>query len=149
MTVDVIALDFYDGATEGFAKSVGSYEFCYFKLIAWDDAQDERLFAAVAISEIEYDELVSILTSSEAMPASSIWIPKWQFENDSTKNRADEIVGTIQNRLRSSGFLLLGLKVTDSATKIREFDGTLGQQIGQYLEADAPDDLSNWSKYFK
>ena len=149
MAVDVIALDFYDGATEGFVKSISRYGLCYFKLIAWDDTQDERLYAAISVAQNEYDELVSILKSSEPMPASSVWVPKWEFESDRAKNRADKIIDTIQNRLRLSGLLVLGVAVADSAAKIREFDEVVGQHVGKYLEVNSPDNLVDWSKYFE
>ncbi|MEM7348727.1 MAG: hypothetical protein AAF485_31235 [Chloroflexota bacterium] len=149
MTVEVIALDFFDGATEGFVRSLGDSGPCYFKLIAWDDTQDKRLFAAVAVTQDEYDELVSILASSEPIPTSDVWVPRWEFENNTAKNNADDFIDSIEDRLRSSGLLILGLGVTDSTAKIREYDKVLGQQVGEHIGDNKPDNLCNWSKYFE
>lgn len=147
--LEIIALDFYDGATEGFALSLGVYGPCYFKMLAWDDNQEQRLFALAKIDGALIEELITLLEPQESVPSSRIWIPKWKFRKAGEEKRADEIVGSSQDRLRSSGSLILGFAITDASAKEIEFDDEVARHVSQFLIATEPDKLSNWLSYFE
>jgi hypothetical protein len=147
--LEIIALDFYDGATEGFALSLGVHGPCYFKMLAWDDTQERRLFALAKIDGALIEELVTLLEPQERVPSSRIWIPKWKFHQAGEEKRADDIVSSSQDRLRLSGSLVLGSAITDASAKEIEFDGEVARHVGQFLITTEPDRLSNWLSYFE
>lgn len=53
--------DYYDGVTEGILETEDRVEFFYFKIIAWDNKQDVRLFIKIALEKSEYDSFRAIL----------------------------------------------------------------------------------------
>jgi len=80
--VEIIALEFYDGAKEGFALSVGNLGPSYFKLIAWDENQDQRLFVVISIAKLIFDTIFDLLSLGNDKPVSKMWLPNWTFRND-------------------------------------------------------------------
>lgn len=52
----VFAIDYYDGAIEGFSKLIGIEDILYFKKIWWDDFQNNRLFQGFIRSGHELKE---------------------------------------------------------------------------------------------
>jgi flagellar biosynthesis regulator FlaF len=75
-----LALDYYDGPTEGllFDKDESAF---YFKLVAWDSSLDQRVFA---VTKIERQQADDIWNSCEALetPRLPIWAPRLDL-NDS------------------------------------------------------------------
>ena len=93
--IEIIALDFYDGATEGFALSVGELGVAYFKLIAWDENQDQRLFVVVSIEKLIFNSIFRLLSFSNSAPSSSVWLPNWIFKNHQDETEENEIIDAI------------------------------------------------------
>lgn len=53
----MLVLDFYDGATEGFARIGETDNIVYFKKIWWDEHQDNRLFDGLVFPAAELKKL--------------------------------------------------------------------------------------------
>ena len=109
--IEIIALDFYDGATEGFALSVGELGVSYFKLIAWDENQDQRLFVVVSIEKLIFNSIFRLLSFSNSAPSSSVWLPNWSFKNHQDETEANEIIDASVTDIKSKGILVLGDQV--------------------------------------
>ncbi len=140
--VDIIALDFYDGATEGVALSIGDLGVSYFKLIAWDESQDQRLFVVISIAKLIFDTIFSLLSLSNDAPNSSVWSPKWIFSNDQDETQANDMINSCVNNLKSKGVLVLGDQVnSESITMFTINDAHVESIHGAMKE---PESLDGW-----
>lgn len=145
----VIAFDFYDGATEGLVHSVKQYSKCYFKLIAWDQSQDKRLYAVSEVDSLKYDKLLELLTQTQEKPSTPVWLLNWKFQSESDEREADNIIKSFQANLSSSKLLAFGEDICDSSLKLMEIDNKVIDKVNKALELDKPDDLSNWLAVLK
>ena len=57
--IKILALSYYDGATEGFIDGMWDSNIYFFKVVAWDQNQDERLYL---LGKVERDILPRIPT---------------------------------------------------------------------------------------
>ena len=81
----LLAVEYYDGPSAGIAfDAVGAS--VYFKLVAWDEDQWERIFA---VTEIESERALQVWTCFENVetPRVPIWVP-----NRGTDAKAEEVV---------------------------------------------------------
>ena len=141
---EVIALDFYDGATEGIAFAVRGCGNCYFKMIAWDQGQDERLYVVNEVVSSMYVQLLALLTRSQELPHVPVWLPEWKFQDDKDEQEANYIVSSCRQNLRLSKLLILGKDIKDASARTIAIDGQIVSEVIRVLEIDEPDDLANW-----
>lgn len=139
----VIAVDYYDGANEGFANGV-LQEHCYFKLIAWDPDQDQRLYAVVEISRLQYERVVSLLGNAQDVPSRPLWIPRWEFASLEDEQEINELLLQCRNRLVSEGVLLLARQIDELPTWKAEITDKLSPRVAAVLARGVPDDLELW-----
>lgn len=71
-----IAIDYYDGAIEGFISSFKHIGAVYFKIISWDELEDHRLFF---VAPIENEIFCEALANLERLGNSSRG--SWLFSN--------------------------------------------------------------------
>lgn len=134
----MVVLDFYDGVTEGFALSLGSPGPVYFKMLAWDADQDERLFAVVIVPLALYERLFRLVGSLE-------W-PVWDTLGESELKDIEKIVKDCRTRLISEGNFFLGPQLECSAQQ---------QPIGEIPNSKfsralrKPADLEEWLTLLK
>lgn len=141
---EVIAFDFYDGATEGIASSVKECGRCYFKLIAWDQGQDKRLYAVTKIDVSKYDQLFTLLTGSQEPPSLLVWIPEWKFRDKKDEQEANNLIDSFQIDMCSSKLLVFGKDISDDSIRIIRIDNQVMGKVKKILRLGKPDDLSNW-----
>lgn len=103
----LIAIGFYDGPTEGFAQGVEGIPVCFFKVVAWDENQDRRLYLLSRVDERTYEELVAILAKSQGI-LPNIWTPDWSFDEAAIELRANRIVDEARRSLAASALVALG-----------------------------------------
>ena len=114
----VIAINFYDGATEGFALFVKNYGACYFKLIAWDSNQDKRLYLVTKIDEFVFIRLLELLACKQKPLSTPVWLPNWVFSNDNDEKQANDIIDSCESNLQISSTLILGTQINSKLVKI-------------------------------
>ena len=146
---EIIALDFYDGATEGYIRELHNRGPYYFRMIAWDDSQEQRLFAATSVDQTEFDELVVLLKPDERSSSAVVWVPEWQFQDPSQEKRANNIVGSSQEKLQVSGVLILGSQITDSRAREIEYREDLARLVRQSLSANDVGRVGDWVRHFQ
>ena len=104
----VLALAYYDGATEGFLNGMDDDQVYFFKVVAWDHNQDRRLFLLGQVERVIYLELVDILAKTQRALIGSTWIPTWTFEDPETELRANNLVEISRRSLDTPASLALG-----------------------------------------
>lgn len=140
----VIALDYYDGEVEGLVASFHHYNHCYFKLVAWSQGQDKRLYSIIEVDVDMYNKLIRLLTLTQEQPSVPVWIPRWSFSKDSDEQEANRILGSFQKALFSSKLLVLGNSILDEALRSFQVNAQTLEMYNRVLIADSPDNLSSW-----
>lgn len=136
-----IALDYYDGVTEGFALSLRDLGAVYFKLIAWDDVQDDRLFATVPIDKSVFEKISNLL-SVDNQPSPSVWVTNPVFKNDHDDMEVGNIVESCQNDLRTKGILIKADAIDSETASLFELSDSLVESVEEALQN--PGALSDW-----
>lgn len=143
LEVGIIALDFYDGATEGFA-SLEKHGPCYFKLIAWDKNEDQRLFVAISITRWIFETVIRLLSVCNDLPSTKVWLPKWIFNNAHDEAEADKIIkSSYQVDLKSKAILVLGDQIDSASAKIFTIEDSLVGFVERAMQQQ-PDNLGDW-----
>jgi len=139
----VLALSYYDGATEGFLDETGVDQVYFFKVAAWDSGQDRRLYVLGQVAHAVYLELLEILAKSQKVPMSPTWIPNWVFENPEMEARANEIVQMGKQSIINPACLALGEDVIDAIMVERPTPQAMSSAIA-LAGGSAPGNLANW-----
>ncbi|MGH8081740.1 MAG: hypothetical protein ACREP7_14290 [Lysobacter sp.] len=148
MEPKVIAFDFYDGATEGFAESLLDGSDCYFALVAWDSDQDDRLYAAVKIERPLYARVKFLLGKTQAIPSLSVWLPRWEFAEAGDEREVSELTRSCRHRIGHDGHLLLTRHIGEQPTGMLTIHDELAPKVNGVLERGTPDDLALWREHF-
>lgn len=145
---EIIEIDYYDGATEGFTSlSIEGYSRCYFKVIAWDEGQYDRLFVVSKVNLGTYNRLVRLLVRGAGEAGAGATWPSttdWKVEYNADKKKADAIVESCKESLFSSNLLVLGTGINNASAQTYEISDALKREVKKVLESDKPDDLANW-----
>lgn len=70
----IIASRYYDGVMEGIGERTSDGDIVWFKAVAWDEEQWQRVFVVARVESSLARELVSLLESVEP-PRSPFWLP--------------------------------------------------------------------------
>ena len=140
---EILAIDYYDGAIEGFAVHRADDIVSYFRLLAWDRDQDERLFVDVDVSAKDLLRLEELLKASGQSPKQHTWIPEWRFTRSLDAAEADQIVEQCRRRLKEAGRFMLGSQPGVAKT-IAPVTRALQQHVEKAIERGAVDDLAHW-----
>ncbi len=145
----IIAIEYYDGATEGFAWSLKGMGACYFKLIAWDEEQDERLYAVTGIDSSLLDNLYRLLSNDDNQSITKIWIPIWSFRSKRDEIEANGLIEFCKNQLKSSWVLMYGKQIESESIKkvlIKDYSEI---DIKNILQNEQLDSLNKWLEKIK
>lgn len=143
----VIAFDFYDGATEGFAECLLDGSDCYFTLIAWDSDQENRLYAAAKVERTLYARVISLFGKVQEIPSLPVWIPRWEFADTIDESEASELVRSCRSRLSQEGSLLLTRQIGEKPSRMAPITADIAPKVGDILVRGTPDDLVPWLEY--
>lgn len=139
----VLALAYYDGATEGFLNGMGDDQVYFFKVIAWDKDQDRRLFLLGKVDRGIYLELLDILAKTQEVPIGSTWIAAWTFGSPEMHARADSLVVIGKRSLEAPACLAVGEDLLGTMEVVRP--NTLGLLNAISLAgASTPGNLADW-----
>jgi len=97
----VIALDYYDGEVEGFARCGG--ECSYFMRLCVDD-DDINEYVSISIECLLFDEIVDLLRYDGI----SVKVLVYSGSNDDLNKRLDELVPELRLQLQLAGRRLNG-----------------------------------------
>lgn len=118
LNLKIIALDFYDGPTEGLILSMKGYGACYFKLIAWSEDQNDRLFVLSKIDDSKFNRLHELLARRQKQTTFPVWLPEWKFRNKTEEKEANGLVHACQLGIHSTRSLVRGNDISDSSSKV-------------------------------
>lgn len=145
--VKIVALGFYDGATEGFTATLGAHGPCYFKMLAWDEHQDQRLFIAVSIERSSYELFLNMLPKEDDLESRvPVWIPRWVFDNASEQEAADKFVESCRAQAESGGVLVIGRGIDDPCATEFEVATHLRSAIREAVQSNITGNLAEWRK---
>ena len=95
----LIALGFYDGATDGVAQCAAYGAAWAFSLvdmcIRWDGLDDLRIFALARLGEGDFERLVSLCERTGRTPAFPYWVPLWTFPTAELKAQTESEVDAL------------------------------------------------------
>ena len=142
MVITTIAFDYYDGLTEGVSLSLKDNEPYYFKLLAWDKGQDQRLFFLSEVKKSDFNDIFDTLSKGQEMPKSSTWLAQWKFSNsDDEKMITKKLENFWSNK---PSFIALGDSVYDNSLELFEIRKNLAKKVSKALKSKSVDDLSHW-----
>src|SRR5579884_2430380 len=103
----MVVLGFYDGPTSGVAECTHCDSVYVFDTLAWDDAQDMRIYALSSLPREAMDELVNLLSvaTSEA-PRWPVWVPIWRFTSPVSEDHVRRQVDLILSRAGPPSFVV-------------------------------------------
>lgn len=138
----MIALDFYDGATEGFSLLDIDLGAIYFKIIAWDKNQDQRLFVAIPIGKETFNYIFELLRKINDEPTEKTWIPKWEFSNEYDRRELDSVIEASKNGLKANSILILGSQINSKPINIFPVNSHTGKRIENAIRE--VEDIDDW-----
>lgn len=139
----VLALSYYDGATEGFLDGMDDDQVYFFKVAAWDPGQDRRLYVLGQVARALYLELLDIVVKSQRVPTSSTWTPTWVFASPEMEARANEIVEISKRSIINPACLALGENLIDAIKVVRPTPRAVASAIA-LAGGSAPGNLADW-----
>lgn len=142
MTFPVIALDYYDGATEGFMAHPDGARM--FKMIAWDQDEDRRLFAVCDIPFKDFMALHDLLVLANTRSDGSVWMPSWEFSNNADHQKANVILGRCKEMLATRSDLVIGKHIDDAETQSISVPEQIREDVVRALSRRTPDDIEAW-----
>jgi hypothetical protein len=143
MSANILATDYYDGATEGFVVQPADAGVKYFRLIAWDSEQDRRLFVIADVDSKELSRLEDLLKASGQSPKEQTWLPEWRFSGSCDAAEADDIVERCRSKLRETGQFGLGNR-PDASKSLGPVTRVLQQDVLEAINRNAAGDLDEW-----
>ena len=115
----MLAFDFHDGVIEGIGRNVPCYEEAYFTMLAWDDAQDMRVFAVVSLERGTFDRLFTLFATFEGPPQRETWMPR-----PYPIPEVDTIIASARARIPEEAVLVQAMHITDRPTAKRKVAAT-------------------------
>jgi hypothetical protein len=140
---EVLATGYYDGPTEGFLIDPDSQRAEFFKMIAWDADQDERLFAVVEINRAPLARLEVLLDRAGEKPRKQVWAPPWRFRDDNDLGEAGRIIAQCEEQLKLACELSIGSRLSTASERIHVEDN-LRSELANAIDSDEPEDISAW-----
>lgn len=139
----LLALAYYDGATEGFVNGMADDRVYFFKVVAWDQNQDKRLYLLGEVDRDVYQELLDILSQTHQAKTGLTWVPTWTFGSPDLEERANSLVAIGADALRNPAFLALGEDLLGNVEVVHPNETGLESAIA-LASASKPALLADW-----
>jgi hypothetical protein len=108
VTRRAIAFDWYDGPREGVCSlAVPGGEF-YFQLLEErynPDGLDDRLYRLSELPPGSVEEIEKAIQDL-GRPLNPVWVPLWKFPSEAARQRAEEVVQTVQGKARPTPLIV-------------------------------------------
>jgi len=72
---EIIAVEFYDGPVSGVVRCSNCSSVFQYKLLAWDERQEKRVFALAKMPSSAWDQIIALYSYDQ--PRFPVWVPKW------------------------------------------------------------------------
>lgn len=141
---EIIAFDYYDGPTEGLARTVTKVGPCYFKLIAWDDAQEQRLFVVVAIERSDFELGLAEMAAGPRPTDARVQVLSRNAGGNDEDDVLERLIKHCQEKVGDTGVLLLGPSVDAPAAVLIPIREPVRHRVVEALSAESPADLFDW-----
>jgi hypothetical protein len=139
----VIVDDYYDGSISGFIQSYSLNTSYYFKLIAWDDEQNRRLFALYDFPSDEFFKLERELAHYGEIPNYPIWVLKWKFDSNSSEKNAELAIKLAMDKKLDIRTLMLTEQINGEILLISNFTNIV-DKLFQVIDSSRIDSLDYW-----
>lgn len=139
----LVALGFHDGPTEGFLRGVVNGNAHYFKVVAWDDLQDRRLYLLGQLKEHVVDEFLSLVAAPDRTALSAVFVPNWTFGNTVLEARAEELVKAGRSTLSSPDLVVLGSSLLEGFEVVNPTESQL-RWAKAFAQSPSPGRLADW-----
>ena|SRR5688572_2329420 len=144
MTPDILALDYYDGALEGFGRRVLDGHDVYFTFVAWDPEQDERLFAVMPLPPEAVDRVFAMYAKADRAPESRVWLPPGRLEVEADNVELEALIARARKRIPSEGTLMVTMHIGATPPGVRRVKAAERERLERVLASRTPDPISNW-----
>lgn len=139
----LVALGFHDGPTEGFVRGVVSGLVHYFKLVAWDDDQDRRLYLLGQVEPRVVDQLLALLAESGQTASRAVLTPAWKFRDAEDEALANKLVQEGQRTLSSPALVVLGSSLLEGFEVVDATESQLKRAVA-LAQLQVPGNLDDW-----
>jgi hypothetical protein len=143
-TPRIVALDYYDGLKEGFGRDLLGHAACYFKVVAWDQEREFRIFSVVSIDCDDLIYMIGELSKTQTVPQFDVWIAKWVFDNKAAKNGMSELLDRCREKARAPQRLCLAPAMGGKVIIDIPINDALVSKVNMAFYTDRPDDIDEW-----
>jgi|SRR5271166_455809 len=141
-----IVLGYYDGATEGIVKCSVCMKSWYYRMIAWDSRQDNRLFVLRLLPERSFESLEQFLQNVQPNRG-QLGFP-WSFESESEKIATDDFVARMIKAASTPAWIVVGKSIISPlricAVTQEILDAILTAESGSTYE-----NIEKWYEFFR
>jgi hypothetical protein len=139
----LVALGFHDGPTEGFVRGLVTGYAHYFKVVAWDNQQDRRLYLLGQVEDRVVDELLALLEAPGQTISSAVFAPAWTFGDTELEALANKLVEEGQRTLSSPALVVLGSSLLEGFEVVNPTESQLKRAIA-LAQRQSPGNLGDW-----
>mgnify|MGYP000849062081 FL=1 len=140
----MLVVDYVDGPSEGFVDRLADLGPCYFRLIAWDDVQDDRLFIAVAITLDAFDQAFAAAGQGGRPVSPSRRLVDYGRMEPASARALHQLLQRCTARLCDEGALVLARTPADVDQPPMPLRPDLASMLQGALSREQPDDLASW-----
>jgi hypothetical protein len=140
-----IVVDYYDGATDGICSCAICKSSFRFRVIAWDEGQNIRVFAFYRAKTGVFERVEELLSNNQ-QPRYPEWLVDWRSLPDATQKTCDAILDAILTDKAEADFIAIGTSITGRliAREVRAVDRVGADQI---VKSGRMDSIENWRSY--
>jgi hypothetical protein len=103
---EIIAVEFYDGPVSGVVRCSKCSSVLQYKLLAWDERQEKRVFALSKMPSHAWDQIVALYSYDQ--PRFPVWVPKWvELPKDEFEKRETALQMILAQREEWSWIVLM------------------------------------------
>lgn len=137
---EIIAVDFYDGPVSGVVRCSSCRSVLRYKLLAWDERQEKRVFALAKMPSHAWDQIVALYSYDQ--PRFPVWVPKWvELPKDELEKRENALQMILGQREEWSWIalmsryldILIDFKAADDLVPQVEEQDVYGDPKGRWL----------------
>jgi hypothetical protein len=103
---EIIAIEFYDGPVSGLARCSSCRSVLQYKLLAWDERQEKRVFALAKMPSHAWDQIITLYSYDQ--PRFPVWAPKWvELPKDELEKQENALLTVFRQREEWSWIALM------------------------------------------
>lgn len=115
----------------------------FFKVVAWDESQNRRLYLLGQVDKLALERLLATLPAKERSTSREVLVPSWKFDDVNAQAAANSIVEEGRRSLATSSTLALGENLLDAFEVWVPTEAQL-ESARALAKARWPGSLSDW-----